>query len=142
MSAVSLGASYLVDRYYCGSSGMRSVRVYNAIFLVTLDYKLYHGEKPLLGRVPVKELHRRNAQRMCDVLQANSGLYLKIGQAIAMQVAVLPQEFQRMFATTFDNAPQNAWSDVEHVFHEDFGTSVEALLGVNAVGGGTTRPRA
>lgn len=110
---------------------MRSLRCYGVIALVTVDYKLNFKAKPLFGGT-VEELHRRNAQRVCDLLQTNGGLYLKIGQAIAMQGAILPEEFQKMFANTFDNASQDDWSDVERVVREDFGgRSVEEVFGVS-----------
>jgi aarF domain-containing kinase len=49
-----------------------------------------------------------------------------------MQSAVLPPEFQKMFARMFDDAPQNGWSDVEKVIREDFGgKSVEEVFGVS-----------
>ncbi|PQE06122.1 ABC1 family protein [Rutstroemia sp. NJR-2017a BBW] len=49
-----------------------------------------------------------------------------------MQSAVLPPEFQKMFARMFDDAPQNGWSDVEKVIREDFGgKSVEEIFGVS-----------
>jgi aarF domain-containing kinase len=64
----------------------------------------------------------------------NGGLYLKMGQAIAMQSALLPPEFQKMFAKMFDDAPQNSWSDVEQVIREDFGQSPEELFGVSFTG--------
>jgi aarF domain-containing kinase len=69
------------------------------------------------------------------LLRENGGLYLKIGQAIAMQSAILPPEFQKMFARMFDDAPQNRWEDVEAVIKEDFGgRSVEEVFGVSFSG--------
>jgi aarF domain-containing kinase len=68
---------------------------------------------------------------LCDLLSKNGGLYLKIGQAIAMQSAVLPPEFQKMFAKMFDDAPQNTWDEVRKVIEEDFGKSVEEMFGVS-----------
>jgi aarF domain-containing kinase len=69
------------------------------------------------------------------LLRENGGLYLKIGQAIAMQSAVLPPEFQKMFARMFDDAPQNSWRDVENVIREDFdGRSVEDVFGISFSG--------
>ena len=59
---------------------------------------------------------------------------MKIGQAIAMQSAILPPEFQRMFARMFDDAPQNEWKEVEKVIREDFGKSVEDVFGVSFSG--------
>ena len=52
-----------------------------------------------------------------------------------MQSAVLPPEFQKMFARMFDDAPQNCWADVEKVVREDFdGKSVEEVFGVSFSG--------
>ena len=59
---------------------------------------------------------------------------MKIGQAIAMQSAILPPEFQKMFARMFDDAPQNEWKDVEKVIREDFGKSPEDVFGVSFSG--------
>lgn len=93
------------------------------------DYKLNFRAHPFIGTL--EDLHRRNAERLFNLLHQNGGLYLKIGQAIAMQSAVLPPEFQKMFARMFDDAPQNDWADVETVIREDFGKSPEEVFGVS-----------
>lgn len=60
---------------------------------------------------------------------------MKIGQAIAMQSAILPPEFQKMFSRMFDDAPQNEWKDVERVIREDFGgRGPEEVFGVSFAG--------
>jgi len=51
-----------------------------------------------------------------------------------MQSAILPPEFQKMFAQMFDDAPQNEWKDVEKVIREDFGKSPEEVFGVSFTG--------
>ena len=51
-----------------------------------------------------------------------------------MQSAILPPEFQKMFQTMFDDAPQNTWEDVEKVIREDFGKSPEDVFGVSFTG--------
>ena len=52
-----------------------------------------------------------------------------------MQSAVLPPQFQAMFARMFDDAPQNGWEDVEKVVREDFdGKSPEEIFGVRVSG--------
>ena len=80
----------------------------------------------------MQDLHVRSAERLFEVLHVNGGLYLKMGQAIAMQSAMLPPEFQRMFARMFDDAPQDEWADAEAVIREDFGgRSVEDVFGVS-----------
>ncbi|KAE8342888.1 hypothetical protein BDV24DRAFT_173563 [Aspergillus arachidicola] len=88
---------------------------------------------PLLAS-SINHLHTRNAERLSDLLRHNGGLYLKIGQAIAMQSAILPPEFQKMFSRMFDDAPQNDWKDVEKVIREDFGKSPEEVFGVSFTG--------
>lgn len=101
--------------------------------IAALDYKINFRPEPWTGG-SVADLHLRNAERLCDLLRANGGLYLKIGQAIAMQSAVLPPEFQRMFARMFDDAPQDDWKAVEAVIRKDFGKSVEEVFGVSFTG--------
>jgi aarF domain-containing kinase len=98
--------------------------------VVAIDYKLNFRPKPLFGG-DITDLHLRNAERLFELLHRNGGLYLKIGQAIAMQSAVLPPEFQKMFSRMFDDAPQNDWNDVEKVIREDFGKSPEEVFGVS-----------
>ena len=69
------------------------------------------------------------------LVRDNGGLYLKMGQAIAMQSAILPPEFQRMFARMFDDAPQDSWAEVEKVIRDDFGgRSVQDVFGVSFSG--------
>lgn len=109
----------------------RCLRTFSLGVLVAADYKINFRAHPPLA-TSIEALHARNAQRLFDLLRTNGGLYLKIGQAIAMQSAVLPPEFQKMFARMFDDAPQNAWKDVERVIREDFGgRSVEDVFGVS-----------
>ncbi|KAF2254946.1 ABC1-domain-containing protein [Trematosphaeria pertusa] len=132
LSAI-LGTGYVADRQWYASSLTRSVRTFYTGLLVGLDYKVnFRAHPPLVSSI--EELHRRNAQRLFDLLRHNGGLYLKIGQAIAMQSAILPPEFQKMFAKMFDDAPQNEWWEVEKVIREDFGKSVEEVFGVSFAG--------
>jgi aarF domain-containing kinase len=127
------GAVFLADRQIYASGFARSLRTFGTGLVAALDYKLNFRPKPLLGG-SVQDLHVRNAERLFELLRANGGLYLKIGQAIAMQSAVLPPEFQKMFGRMFDDAPQDDWKDVEAVIRQDFGKSVEEVFGVSFTG--------
>lgn len=133
--AVLAGALVLgVDNYAYDSCLTRSLRTFSVGLLVALDYKFNFRPDPWIGD-SVMDVHNRSAQRIFDLLRSNGGLYLKIGQAIAMQSAILPPEFQKMFARMFDDAPQNEWADVEKVIREDFGgKSVEEVFGVSFKG--------
>ncbi|KAJ1299379.1 hypothetical protein OPQ81_000007 [Rhizoctonia solani] len=127
-------AVYLADSQFCASGLARSLRTFGTGLLVALDYKINFRPEPLPligqpGGIPA--LHRRSAERLSDLLRHNGGLYLKIGQAVAMQSALLPPEFQRMFARMFDDAPSVPWAEVERVIRQDFGgRSPEEVFGV------------
>ncbi|CAF3498876.1 unnamed protein product [Fusarium graminearum] len=132
ISAVG-GIVYLGDRQIYASGFTRSLRTFGTGLLVAFDYKLNFRPQPITGGT-VQDLHNRNAERLFHVLRSNGGLYLKIGQAIAMQSAVLPPEFQKMFSRMFDDAPQDDWADIEAVIRQDFGKSVEEVFGVSFIG--------
>jgi aarF domain-containing kinase len=125
-----IGVIWAVDNQFYASSIARSMRTFATGFIVACDYKINFRENPPLAD-SIEELHARNATRLFELLRTNGGLYLKIGQAIAMQSAVLPPEFQKMFARMFDDAPQNGWVDVERVIREDFGKSPEEVFGIS-----------
>ncbi|RKU43629.1 hypothetical protein DL546_003833 [Coniochaeta pulveracea] len=133
-----LGTGYIADRHLYASGVARSLRTFSLGLLVALDYKINFRSEPLplIGaKDGIGGLHKRNAERLFNLLRDNGGLYLKIGQAIAMQSAILPPEFQKMFARMFDDAPQDTWEDVESVIRADFGgRSVEEVFGVSFSG--------
>ncbi len=130
------GLVYAFDRLFLASSVTRSARTFKTGIIVALDYKInFRKNPPLAGSIA--ELHERSARRWFDLLRANGGLYLKIGQAIAMQSAILPPEFQKMFARMFDDAPQNDWATVTKVIQEDFGKSPEEVFGVSSDASGS-----
>ncbi|KAI9821473.1 MAG: hypothetical protein M1832_003320 [Thelocarpon impressellum] len=127
---LATGTLFALDRQFYASSFARSTRTFGLGLVVALDYKINFRPEPPFAE-SIAALHARNAERLSDLLRTNGGLYLKIGQAIAMQSAVLPPEFQRMFARMFDDAPQNEWRDVDRVIREDFGRSPEEVFGVS-----------
>ena len=118
----------IVDRQFYASSLFRSTHTFAVGAIVALDYKINFKAHPPMAK-SIEHVHARNAELVFNLLQRNGGLYLKIGQAIAMQSAVLPPEFQKMFSKMFDDAPQNSWADVERVIREDFGKSAEEVFG-------------
>lgn len=127
------GVIYGIDSQFYASSVTRTGRTFALGILVALDYKINFRPNPPLAK-SIAHVHSRNAERLSELLRANGGLYLKIGQAIAMQSAILPPEFQKMFSRMFDDAPQNNWKDVEKVIKEDFGMSAEDVFGVSFSG--------
>lgn len=122
---------WAVDRQLYASSLSRSLRTFGLGLWVALDYKINFRENPPFAN-DVAEVHERSARHLFNLLRTNGGLYLKIGQAIAMQSAILPPEFQKMFSRMFDDAPQNDWPQVRQVIMEDFGgRTPEEVFGVS-----------
>ncbi len=89
-------SAILLDKQFNASSLTRSFRTFGLGVLVGIDYKINFRAHPPFAD-SIEALHARNAQRLFDLLRTNGGLYLKIGQAIAMQSAILPPQFQKMF---------------------------------------------
>lgn len=125
--------AWQADVQFNHSALTRSLRTFRTGLIIGLDYKINFRAHPPLAR-SIEEVHARNATRIFELLRENGGLYLKIGQAIAMQSAILPPQFQKMFARMFDDAPQNDWKEVERVVRQDFGKSVEEVFGVSFAG--------
>jgi aarF domain-containing kinase len=128
-----LGIGYVLDTQLNASALTRSARSFKTGIVIALDYKINFREHPPFA-TSIEALHARNAEKVSNMLRENGGLYLKMGQAIAMQSAILPPAFQKMFARMFDDAPQNDWKEVEKVIREDFGKSVEEVFGVSLTG--------
>ncbi|KAF5350128.1 hypothetical protein D9756_009121 [Leucocoprinus leucothites] len=125
--ALGLGAIYAFDKYYNASAISRNLRTVWTCALITLDYKFnFTPEKS--EKIP--ELHERVAQRMYDLLTSNGGLYIKIGQAIGANAAVLPKAFQNKFASLFDDAPQLPYSTIHNVFLKELGAPPDGPGGI------------
>ncbi|KAF3055005.1 ABC1 family protein C10F6.14c [Daldinia childiae] len=128
------GTIYVIDNQAFAAGIRRSLFTFGTGLWVALDYKINFRPEPLTGGT-IEDLHMRSAEKLFHLLRSNGGLYLKIGQAIAMQSAVMPPEFQKMFSRMFDDAPQDEWKDVEKVVRKDFGgKSVEEVFGVSFTG--------
>ncbi|KAK5102535.1 hypothetical protein LTR70_000393 [Exophiala xenobiotica] len=131
------GVVWAADKQFYASALTRSARTFGMGLWVALDYKINFRENPPFA-YDITEVHNRSARRLFNLLRENGGLYLKIGQAIAMQSAILPPEFQQMFARMFDDAPQNDWETIRQVVMEDFnGKTPEEVFGISFDGHST-----
>ncbi|KAK9473482.1 ABC1 family-domain-containing protein [Dipodascopsis tothii] len=101
----------------------RSMRSVATLIWIAADYKLNFREDR-----DVAALHERVAGLVYNMLTANGGLYIKLGQAIAMQSFVLPPAFQRKFATLYDQAPRDDWPAVEAVLRAELGAAPETVF--------------
>ncbi|KAG1052991.1 hypothetical protein G6F43_004899 [Rhizopus delemar] len=99
----------------------RNVRTFYNGIAVALDYKINFKPGPSKeDSEKIEKLHERVANRIFDVFEQNGGLYIKIGQVIGTQSAVLPPAYQRRARKLFDAAPAVPFRAVERVFMEDF----------------------
>lgn len=116
------GAIYALDARSEAQLLQRTTRTfYNGIALA-VDYKLNFRPSPKESSMNhIEELHERVANRIFDVFERNGGLYIKMGQVIGTQSAVLPVAYQRRARRLFDSAPALPFEVVERVFREDFG---------------------
>ncbi|KAI8147616.1 ABC1 family-domain-containing protein [Fennellomyces sp. T-0311] len=112
---------YAIDARSEAQLLQRNIRTfYNGIALA-VDYKL--NFRPSLepdSASRIEALHERVANRIFDVFERNGGLYIKMGQVIGTQSAVLPAAYQRRARRLFDAAPALPFEVVERVFREDF----------------------
>ncbi|KAF8243280.1 ABC1-domain-containing protein [Wilcoxina mikolae CBS 423.85] len=122
-----LGTFYLADVYLNYSTFTRNIRTVTTCILIAADYKLnFNAGK---DAAQLSRIHERNADRMLGLCLHNGGLYQKIGQAIAMQSAILPPIVQEKFSRFFDETPQASYKEVERVLREEFGDRFPGLSG-------------
>lgn len=113
---IGIYGAYLIDDATEAKLFQRNFRTfYNGIALA-VDYKLHGSDVKMLPA-----LHERVANRIFNVFEKNGGLYIKMGQMIAAQSAILPSAYQRRSKSLLDSAPAVSLSSVERVFMEDFG---------------------
>lgn len=116
---------YAYDYMFNACAMTRAIRcVYNLAF-IGLDYKLNFRE----GR-DINALHERSADRLYTLLIKNKGLYIKMGQAIAVQEGIFPPAFQLKLKLLFDSAPQDSWDDVEKLFVSEYGAKPDEYFHV------------
>ncbi|GJE91340.1 ABC1 kinase family protein [Phanerochaete sordida] len=117
-TSVFVGGTWLLDTQFNASAITRNVRTIWVFSLIALDYKLNFNEEK---SEQIPELHQRVGDRMYDLLTSNGGLYIKIGQAIGNNAALLPAPIQEKFAKLFDDAPQVPYSEIRSVIRSQFG---------------------
>ncbi|KAI8888162.1 ABC1-domain-containing protein [Backusella circina FSU 941] len=110
---------YSIDNRSDGQLVARNFRTfYNGVALA-IDYKLNFKPGDTDGK-NIDALHERVANRLFDVIEKNGGLYIKMGQVIGTQSAILPPAYQIRARRLFDSAPTVPFETVERVFSEDF----------------------
>jgi len=93
--------------------------------MITLDFKLNFNPA---NSSSIDSLHSRVASRLYSVVETNQGLFIKMGQAIGLQAALLPKPYREAFANIFDSAPSVPYADIQKVFVRDFGKTPEEVF--------------
>ncbi|EFP85933.2 atypical/ABC1/ABC1-B protein kinase [Puccinia graminis f. sp. tritici CRL 75-36-700-3] len=110
-----LGLGWAIDKYLYAEALGRTLRLaYNA-GLIILDYKLNFNPDS-----SPDELHERVSQRISKTCLQNGGLYIKLGQSIAIQAAILPAPYKKAFEAMFDAAIPLPFEDVLRVWNQEF----------------------
>ncbi|KAG2049375.1 atypical/ABC1/ABC1-B protein kinase [Suillus hirtellus] len=120
-----LGAAYFADTELNASAVTRNLRTLWTCALISADYKLNFTPEHA-DRIPA--IHQRVADRMYNLFTSNGGLYIKIGQAIGANAALMPAPFQQKFARLFDDAPQIPYPTIARVFQREFNKSPQELF--------------
>ncbi|KIM29483.1 hypothetical protein M408DRAFT_114122 [Serendipita vermifera MAFF 305830] len=119
-----VGALFTWDYYFGARTLSRNTRtVYNGI-LIVLDYKLNYDTNDI---DKMNGVHERSAQRLLHVCRKNGGLYVKAGQAIGIQVAILPKPYH-VLAQMFDGAEPIPLDAVRNVIREELGMWPEEIF--------------
>jgi aarF domain-containing kinase len=67
----------------------------------------------------IEKMHERVAARFHSTIVTNQGLWIKAGQALGLQAALLPKPYRTAFSDIFDDAPTVPYGEIENVFKQD-----------------------
>ncbi|EGF99410.1 uncharacterized protein MELLADRAFT_94662 [Melampsora larici-populina 98AG31] len=116
-------AGWAFDKYYYAEAVARTLRlVYNASVII-LDYKINFNPQN-----DSTALHARVSNRMARTCTKNAGLYIKLGQSLAIQAAVLPPPYKVAFESMFDASEPISLQDVQDVWNHEFSEPIEDVF--------------
>ncbi|MCO5590107.1 hypothetical protein L7F22_044076 [Adiantum nelumboides] len=115
--------TYEVDTHLNASVLQRNLRTGIAGAEIALDYKFNFKSG---DQKSADELHERCAKRLLRVCEQNGGLYIKLGQAIGVQAAVLPKPYHAL-AKMFDDAEHMPTNVVRAVVEKELGRPIDEV---------------
>ncbi|KAJ2548217.1 hypothetical protein EV175_004911, partial [Coemansia sp. RSA 1933] len=120
LGSVSIASfsAYMYDRNFQASAVWRSLRTFKDIGIICVDYKVNFREES--GAERLNEIHERAARRLLRCCQENGGLFIKFGQSIAIQSALLPPAFRKELSVLYDNAPSVPVEKIAPVVEQTF----------------------
>ncbi|VDC04318.1 unnamed protein product [Peniophora sp. CBMAI 1063] len=113
-----VGLGYVVDNQFYASTFTRNFRTLYTCAIIVADYKFNFTQEK---SAQIEDLHGRVAQRLFDLFTGNGGLYIKFGQAIGANAALLPKPMQLQFSRLFDDAPSLPFTTISRVLSAEFG---------------------
>lgn len=111
---------YVVDEYYYLSLLQRSARAVYVLLWVAYQYGV-NIEK----YESIDDLHELASEKLFQMLVANKGLYIKLGQAIANNGTVFPLAYQKRFVNLYDAAPIDPWKQIDRCLRLQLGENYE-----------------
>lgn len=118
------GLTYVVDEYINARTLQRNLLTGWTGLQIALDYKMNFDRNSLES---INALHERCADRLMYVCEENQGLYIKLGQAIGVQAAILPKPYHQL-SKLFDNAEKLPYEDVRKVLTVELGADPEEVF--------------
>lgn len=107
------------------SASTRRRKAYWVSFKVAMSYLWLYLVAKFRGKhywsTQIKEVNRRNAERIKDVMLELQGLFIKFGQLISILSNVLPDEFRKPLEELQDNVPPHPFSEIEAVIQKELG---------------------
>ncbi|ANZ76999.1 BA75_03753T0 [Komagataella pastoris] len=108
--------AYYADNKWAHSAVTRTVRSLSVLTSILIDYKLHFNVDD-----DISSLHERSATKLLELIVSNKGLYVKVGQIMALQSAIFPKEFREKFRHLYDQAPRDDWSEVDGLLAKELG---------------------
>lgn len=76
----------------------------------------------------MSKVHRRNASRLREMCAQNGGLYIKLGQHLAMLDHIFPTEYQEELSHLLSRNPRSSYESVRRIIKTDIGFFPEELF--------------
>ncbi|KAJ8099363.1 ABC1 family-domain-containing protein [Lipomyces tetrasporus] len=76
----------------------------------------------------LSECHKRCAERTYKVLEANAGIYIKMGQHLSAMTYLLPPEWTTTFIPLQDQCPVSSIESIRELFLKDMGVELEEIF--------------
>ncbi|WBW71168.1 ABC1 kinase family protein, implicted in mitochondrial ergosterol and phospholipid homeostasis [Schizosaccharomyces osmophilus] len=112
-------------------SSKRAYRVVLAGFLCFSDYKKILSSSYITEeerQTALSECHLRCAERSLKVFEDNGGIFIKIGQHLSAMNYIIPKEWTSTMVKLQDRCPSTSIEDVDRLFKEDTGSSLNELF--------------